>query len=160
MFLTKCLTLVAVCGLAAFGQTTTNPTRTQDFPPFGLGSTETARVNLTNIATASSSGAAASCTGSVGFVNAGGATIGSATSFTIASGQTFSASLPFNSSGLTAPRGEIRVVVQVTRSTTTPAPCSLLTSIQTFDTSSGVTHLYMSGADGFGFAGGPGPRGN
>ena len=146
----RVLTLITAAGLAAapaFAQTTT---RTSHLPPFGLGSLETARISLTNVATASSSGTAASCTGTVSFVNAAGTTIGTATNFTIASGITSSVSLPFGSSGLTGVRGEIRAVIDVTRSTTTPAPCSLLISLETFDTGTGATHLYLSGSEEFG----------
>src|SRR5712691_4250256 len=123
MFHRRLLTFIAgaswaaVCALA---QSSTTTTRDYHLPPFGLASTETARINLTNGATASSGGTAASCTGSVSFVNAGGATIGAATNFTIGSGQTSSVSLPFGSSGLSGARGEIRGVVQVTRSATSP----------------------------------------
>src|SRR5438105_4730681 len=129
------LILLSAAAGAASGQTTT---RTHNFSPFGLGSTETARVDLTNVAVASSSGTAASCTGNVAFVNSAGATIGTATNFTIASNQTFPISLAFAGSGLAGSRGEIRVVLQTTRSTTAPTPCSLLVSLQTFDTSSGA----------------------
>src|SRR5713226_9694854 len=146
MFNLKLWTMLAVLSCAAFAQTTT---RTANLPPFGLGSTETARVNLTNVATASSSGTAASCTGNVTFVNAAGATIGTATSFTTASGVTSSVSLPFASSGLSGSHGALRAVIQVTRSTTTPTPCSLLISLETFETSSGATHLYLSSSETF-----------
>ena len=162
MFVRKYLTMAALSSLAAvsaFAQTTTTPataTRALDLPPFGLGATETARVNLTNIATASTGGTAASCTGSVSFLNSAGAAIGAATTFTIASGVTSSVSLPFSSAGISGTRGEVRAVVSVTR--TSGTPCSLLTSLQTFDTSSGATHLYLSSGDGgFGLEGGPGP---
>jgi hypothetical protein len=130
---------------ALFAQTTTTTTTstvTQSLPPFGLGSTETARVDLTNLATASSGGTAASCTGSVSFVNSSGATIGTATSYTITSGQTSSVSLAFTSAGISGSRGEIRVVVAATR--TSGVPCDLQVSLQTFDTSSGATHLYTA----------------
>src|SRR5262249_5381902 len=57
-FLSCCVMgLWAVAG--ALAQTTPTTTRTLTFPPFGLGSSETARINLTNVATASSSGTAA-----------------------------------------------------------------------------------------------------
>ncbi len=137
------LALASCAAVSALAQTSS--TRTTTFPPFGLASTETARINLTNIATASTGGTAASCTGSASFVNAAGTTIGTATAFTVASGVTSSVSLPFASAGLTGSRGEIRAVVQLTRSSTTPAPCSLLISIETFDTSGGVTHVYLTG---------------
>jgi hypothetical protein len=145
-------TLVSCAAGLALAQTAATTTRTLNFPPVGLAITETARINLTNTATASSSGTAASCTGSASFVSAAGAIIGTATPFTIASGVTSSVSLPFTSSGLSA-RGAIRGVVQVTRSTTAPTPCSLLISVETFDTASGVTHTLLTGADEIG--GGP-----
>ena len=83
--MTRRLPLFLALGLLAsaptFAQTatvTTTATITQSLPPFGLGSTETARLDLTNLASASGSGTAASCTGTVSFVNATGATIGTA----------------------------------------------------------------------------------
>ena len=139
-----CLIPVSLVTSAAWGQTTTT-TRTHNFAPFGLGSTETARVDLSNLAVASAGGTAPSCTGNVAFVNAAGATIGTATNFAVAAGQTSSISLAFGSAGLAGSRGEIRVVLQTTRSTTAPAPCSLFVSLQTFDTSGGATHLYSAG---------------
>lgn len=140
---------------AAWGQTNTGTlARTLNFPPFGLGNTETARVNLTNVATATAAGTAASCTGTVSFIGANGSTIGTATSFTIPSGQTSSISLPFSSAGISGTRAELRAVLQVTRSTTTPAPCSLLTSLETFDTSSGASHLFLSDSADFPVASG------
>jgi hypothetical protein len=138
------LALASCAAVSALAQTSN--TRTTTFPAFGLASTETARINLTNIATASTGGTAASCTGNASFVNAAGTTIGTATAFTVASGVTSSVSLPFASAGLTGSRGEIRAVVQLTRSTTAPAPCSLLISVETFDTSGGITHVLLSGA--------------
>jgi hypothetical protein len=53
-------------------------------------------------------------------------------------------SLSFASAGLSGSRGEIRTVIALTR--TTGVPCSLETSLSTFDTSSGATHLYAGGA--------------
>src|SRR5262249_19071037 len=101
--------LVVQCALAQ--TTSATNTRTIDLTTFGLGSTETARVNLTNVASNSTNGTAASCTGSVSFINAAGTAVGTATSFTIASGVTSSVSLPFANSGLTAPRGTLRAQV-------------------------------------------------
>src|SRR4051794_3290062 len=76
--------------LAAAAKTSTTTTRTSDSPSFGLAAAETARVSLTNLATASSSGTAASCTGSVSFISPAGAVIGTASPFTITTGQTSS----------------------------------------------------------------------
>ena len=159
-------TFLAIAGFAtisSMAQTTTTTaavTRVTALPPLGLGSTETARISLTNIATASQAGTAASCDGSVSFYNAAGTLIGAATTFKIASGVTSVVSLPFASAGLTGPRGVIRGAVSVTRAastTTTPAaPCSLLLAMETFETVSGATHMYLTEqvATAGGFGGG------
>jgi hypothetical protein len=126
---------------AILAQTNTS-TVTQSLPPFGLGSTETARLDLTNLASASSGGTAASCTGTVSFVNAAGTIIGTATPYTVTSGQTSSVSLAFPSAGFSGSRGELRAVIAATR--TPGVPCQLHVSLQTFDTSSGATHLYVA----------------
>ena len=142
------LAIASLSAIAAIGQPTTATTRVTTLPPIGLGTTETARISLTNVATASTAGTAASCDGSVSFLNAAGATIGTATTFKIASLQTSIASLPFSSAGLTGPRGVIRGVVSVTRPASTTAspapPCSLLLAMETFETVSGATHLYFN----------------
>jgi hypothetical protein len=134
---------------AIFAQTTTTtttPTLTQSLPPFGLGSTETARIDLTNLASATSSGTAASCTGNVSFISATGTTIGTATPYTVTGGQTSSVSLAFTSAGFSGSRGELRVVIAATR--TAGVPCNLQLSLQTFDTSSGATHFYLTSSLG------------
>jgi hypothetical protein len=132
---------------SALAQTTTTTTgtvtRSSSFGPVGLAPTETAQINLLNTATASSSGTAASCTGTVTFTNAAGTTIGSATSFTVASDKIGAVSLPYNSSGLTA-RGEIMAAISLTQ--TSGTPCSLNTSFETFDTSTGATHVHLPGS--------------
>ncbi len=67
--MTRKLALYLGMGLLAstamFAQTTTSNTSTitQSLPPFGLGSTETARLDLTNFASNTTGGTAASCTG-------------------------------------------------------------------------------------------------
>jgi hypothetical protein len=149
---------VFVCGLGALAltaqtTTTTTSTRSIAFAPAGLGATETARILVANTASNSSSGTAASCAGTMSFLNSAGAAIGTATNFTITSGQVASASLAFAQSGLTGVRGAIRAVVQYTVSSSTP--CHVDASFETFETSSGATHLHDSGAGG-GLAG---PRG-
>jgi hypothetical protein len=142
----RTLILFAFTALAAFAQTNTN-TRTRLFGPVGLASTETLQINLLNAAAASSTGTAASCTGSVSFASATGTAIGTATTFTIASGQIFSVNLPFASSGSTGNRGRIVATVQ---STSSGAPCGLVTVLETFDTASGVTHIHLGGSEGGG----------
>jgi len=156
--------LIGVCVItpwAAMAQTTTTTTTTtheSSSAPVGLATSETAQINLTNLATESASGTAASCTGTIAFVNAAGTAIGTATSFTIASGVTFSATLAFATVGATA-RTEFRGVVTLTQ--TSGVPCLISSSLDTHDTTSGVTHLYLAGVfDGAGNGGGFGGGGN
>jgi hypothetical protein len=147
----RTLIVFAAGALAGFAQTSTSTTHSRSFPPVGLATTETLQVNLLNTATASSTGTAASCTGSVSFANAAGTAIGTAAAFTVASGQVVSISLPFSRSGATA-RAEI--VASVT-STSSSAPCELVTSLEIFDTTTGATHVHIGGpGGGYGRGGG------
>jgi hypothetical protein len=142
--------IVILLASSAFAQsTTTSATRSFDYPPVGLASSETMQINVLNSATASSSGTAASCTGSISFTSPTGAALGAATSFTVTSGDIFSATLPFAKTAATGTRTEVVGVISVT--TTSGTPCGLRTSLETFDTASGVTHVYLAG-----FGGGPG----
>lgn len=124
--------------------TTNTFTRNFSYPPVGLASSETVQINVANLASNPSSGTSASCTGSISFVNGSGATIGTATSFTVASGETSSVSLSYSSTGGTGSRIVIRGIVQLTESRPSTAPCSLRTSLETFDATTGVTHLFVS----------------
>jgi hypothetical protein len=143
---------LTAAAFAAFAQTTTTTattTRTFAFPPAGLASSETAQVNVVNTAAASSNGTAASCTGSISFLNSAGTAIGTATTFTVGAGVISSAKLPFGSSGATGTRTEIRAEVTQTFATgtsaTTTAPCSLTLSFETYDATTGATHIYLTG---------------
>jgi hypothetical protein len=143
--LNRLLAVAALTAAAAAAQTTTSGTVTRQTttPVFGLASTETAQINVVNVAKASSGGTAASCTGTISFLNASGTVIGSATPFTVTSGQIFSATLPFNSVGASGIRTEIRGEITVTETTgAMQAPCALTSSLETYDTSTGATHLY------------------
>ena len=149
--------VLTICLMSsAFAQTTPagTVTRTFNFAPVGLAATETAQINVVNRAATSSGGTAASCTGNISFFNSGGTAIGTATPFTVSTGQISSASLPFTKVGATTTRVEIRGQIQLTLSTTAQTPCSLEYSLETYDTTTGVTHLYQSNAPGL-TAGGP-----
>jgi len=168
------LALVAVpfvVVVSAFGQTTsTNAiyTTTSTLPPVGLAPTETAQVNVVNTASATlaylgavSASTTPSCTGSIAFLNAKGATIGTATPFTVGSGQIFSATLPYALPGASSSRTVIRA--EIVSTITIPAPmlgiasgpnvsatlvvpaCALQSSFETYDTATGVTHVFISG---------------
>lgn len=134
------LPLVAV--VTAMGQTTTPTTRSSTLPPVGLASSETAQVTVVNTASASSGGTAASCTGSISFVNAAGTTVGTASTFTVTSGQAFSKPLPYvttAASGRTVVRGVVSLMIPATSA----PPCSLAIVLETFETTTGVTHVYQ-----------------
>ena len=132
--------------------TTETITVTQDsvFPPVGLAIGQTAAVSLVNIAPASTTAGATapSCTGTVTFANASGSTIGTPTAFTTTGSAIQTVSLPSSSAGLTsaAPRGEILASVQQTITRPSAAPCSLVFSLEVFDVTSGVTHVFLGNA--------------
>jgi hypothetical protein len=139
----------AFTAVSAIAQTTTATiTRTLTFAPIGLASSETAQVNLVNLASNPTNGNAASCAGSVSFLNTSGSAIGSATPFTITSGQIASVKLPYSSTAASG-RTVVRAVVAQTFATgSSAAPCALATSLETYDTSTGVTHAYVVGPQG------------
>jgi hypothetical protein len=135
--------------------TTTPPTvtRNSSFPPVGLAASETMQVNVANLAENPSTTASLtpplppSCTGSISFFNAAGTPIGTATDFTVTAGETQSVTLTLAKAGITGTtRAEIRAVIQntVTQGRGAP-PCLLGSSLETFDTALGVTHVYLSG---------------
>lgn len=148
------LTGAAITGAALAQTTTTNTTvtRQSSYAPTGLATSETAQVNVTNTATASSNGTAASCTGTISFLNSSGTAIGTATSFTVTSGQTFSVTLPFSKVGASGSRTVIRGVISLTE--TSGVPCELSWSMETYDSTSGASHTYQAGG-GIDLGGGP-----
>ena len=135
---------VSAATLTAFGQAPIFPPRvsTFTFAPVGLGSTETLQVNVANLASNPTSGSPASCPAKVEFINASGAAIGSAASLTATAGETSSVKLTSAQAG-TGVRGEVRVAITLT--ITTGVPCSAVYSLETYDTSSGATHVYQTG---------------
>jgi hypothetical protein len=141
------LTLLVVLGstISAFGEEsaaiTMTRTSTFDFAPVGLGSTETLQVNIANFASSPATGSAASCAGSVAFFNANGAAIGSTSSLTVAAGQTGSVKLTSPQAG-TGVHGEVRAAITLTL--TSGVPCSAVYTLETYDSSSGATHLYVT----------------
>lgn len=153
MFLRRIAMTFIVTAVTAsmFAQTTTSTTRNVSLGPIGVGSTETVQINVANLASNSSTGTAASCTGTITFNNTTGNAIGTSTSFTVGAGQIFSASLPFGKLTSSTTRTQVIGVIGLTTSSTTRTPCSLHYSLETFDTTTGATHAYLSGgADGVG----------
>jgi hypothetical protein len=142
---------IAGCVVAQVPLATTAPTtitKNSHFTPVGLGSTETMQVNVLNLASnpvnITANTPAASCTGTISFYNTAGTPIGVATTFTITAGQIASATLPFAKAGITGIRGEIRASIQTTSPVKSAPPCSLESSLETFDSVNGATHVYLS----------------
>ena len=129
--------------------TTTTRSREADFSPIGLAVGETLQVNVANTAAnPTATGATpASCMGSVSFYGATGAIIGSATSFTLTSGQISSVKLPYASAGATstATRPLIRPVITLTTTFPNGPACNLTLSLETYDSATGVTHVHVEG---------------
>jgi hypothetical protein len=146
--------LTLLVGACAFAQTTTTTT-THDtsLGPIGVASTETVQINVANLASNSSTGTAASCSGSVSFNNATGNAIGTSTSFTLTAGQISSVALPFAKIGASGTRAEVVGVLSLTTTSTSDAPCDLHYSLETYDSTSGVTHVFVAGGAQAGPAG-------
>ena len=172
MFWRKLLLITAatVCGAVSSmrGQVTTIPvsfTRGYVFPPVGLAASETASITVVNTATAVSPAGgtgtapvpAPSCSGTISFFNNNGE-IGTSTPFTLGSEQFKTVTLSFASAGLTGIRSEIRGNVAIAFSTSAPTPCSLLASMEIYDSSTGATHAVLSSSlANVGLAGPVGP---
>jgi len=123
-------------------------------PPVGLAVSETAQVNVVNTALPPASGGAApNCNGTIAFYGgSGGGVVLQVAAFQVQSGQIFSAALPYASTGATGGRTVIRIAITLTPfmipTTIGPvvAPCTLASSFETFDSTSGVTHGVVSSA--------------
>lgn len=100
-----------------------------------------------NLANASSSGPAESCIGRIAFFNAAGTAIGTATAFTLGTSQIASARLQFASAGGTGVRALIRGVVTVTRTAGLGISCTPAATLDTFDSSTGVTNRRYAGEE-------------
>src|SRR5579863_5041364 len=68
-------------------------------PPVGLAVSETAQVNVANVAVGSTGDPAPSCQGSVTFYNASGTAIGTPTPFSLGARQIASVAVPYASTG-------------------------------------------------------------
>ena len=120
-------------------------TTTYAFPLVGVASSESIEVNLINSATNSAAGTAAFCTGSVTFTSvSGGTSIGGTGTFSLAAGAVGSF-LPSVLSTVIAPGARVLVRAVVQTTTTAGVPCSLGSTLNTFDTATGVTHVFLVG---------------
>jgi len=142
-----------ISAVMAQSSPTAAPTaRQNDFPPVGLAFGENMQVNLLNQAANAAGGTAASCTGTVSFLDATGKVIDKTGGpFTVAAGQIQAITLHGTDVNASmGSRAEIRVQVSLT--ITRGTPCSLAESLETFDSSTGATHVYQTAT-----AGGPIP---
>lgn len=139
------LTALAAMAPALFAQTTTTATtRSFHFPPLSLGSNEVLEVNVANVATNSSNGTAASCSGTISFTNASGSAVGGTPAgFTLSSGQISAGRL----TGLgSTSRPQFRAAIQLNIPTTTPRPpCALEFTLEIYDATTGATHAVVTG---------------
>jgi hypothetical protein len=124
-------------------------------PPVGLAASETVQVNVVNTAVSPSTGVPASCTGSITFYNAGGTAIGAPANFSLGTRQIFSAALPYALTGGTGGRTVVRAEIATAATVAGFAipPCILLSSLETYDTATGVTHTFAQGNSAQGVAG-------
>lgn len=149
------LSILAFCSglmlsaFSAMGQTNSSLIASS-LPPVGVASSESLQVNLVNNATgpADPNSTAPLCSGTIVFYGATGSAIGAAMNFAIGGGAIFSASLPYSAMGATGGRTVVRAAI--TLSTTwaglvPPPACALGSSIETFDTLTGVTHAFAAG---------------
>jgi hypothetical protein len=88
-------------------------------------------VNVVNIAAGSTA------------AKASGKAIGTPVSFTTTGSEVFSTQLTFSQLAATGTRGEFVASVQVGGSVATRAQCSLVFSLETFDDTSWLTHVYL-----------------
>jgi len=150
------VTLILVA-LSASAQTTattsTDTPSSPQFPPIGIAVSETAQVNVTNTALPPFNGGAAPiCNGTVVFYGgADGRTIvGPVTAFQVQYGQISSVPLPYALTGASGSRAVIRVEITLspvlfpTAAGPVVSPCTLATSLETYDTVTGVTHAVVS----------------
>ena len=150
---------VTVTGLivpaSADGVTTTTPpaaapiVRTFLFPATGFSvSSETVRVTVVNIAPAAHNGTPANCTGNVLFADSTGTALQPATPFT-AKGTGAIATVDLVTPDvlkLLGGRGETQASVQVNVDPKSGAPCSLVMTLEVYDTKSSTTNALVTTA--------------
>ncbi len=115
--------------------------RTYVFPATGFApGSETVRISVVNIAATSHNGTKASCSGNIGFQDATGTSLGTTPFTNVGTGQIAVGDYAIQSPVPLHGRSEIQGRVQVTLTAGSAAPCSLLLTLEVFDTASGVTH--------------------
>jgi len=155
---------VLITVISAFGQTTgtlSDGTVWLQLQPVGLAVSETAQVNVVN--TGVTAGVGPYCVGSIVFYDIGGSVLGTPSipggpttvtpgAFSLGGGQTFSAALPFSSANASGPRAVIRAIIYIgafkvaTAAGPMVAPCWISSSLETYDSATGVTHAIVTGS--------------
>jgi hypothetical protein len=131
----------------SWAQPSAPATRDLAFPPVGLAFTESAQINVANTASNPTSGTAASCSGTISFNTATGAAAETPVKFTVTSGEIYSATLTAAKLGVVnGSRSEFIGSVQL--ALTPKTPCTLAISLETFDATTGVTHVYLTSPAG------------
>ena len=147
---------VLITVISAFGQTTgtlSDGTIWLQLPPVGLAVSETAQVNVVNTGVPPlTTGVGPYCSGSIVFYDIGGSVLGTLKTFTLEPAQTFSAALPFASANASGPRAVIRASIYIgafklpTAAGPMVASCWISSSLETYDSATGVTHAIVTGS--------------
>jgi hypothetical protein len=144
LFYLSCFVTLAVSAQTPDAATAS---RNLAFPPVGLAFSETAQINVANTAANPANGTAASCTGTISFNTATGASAETPVKFTVTAGQISSATLTAAKLGVVnGQRAEFIGSVQLTL--TPKTPCTLSISLETFDSTTGATHVYLQSPAG------------
>jgi hypothetical protein len=121
-------------------------------PPLGLAASETAQVNVVNtLLPPPNGGVAPFCSGTVVFYDSMGGVIGQIRPFQLESAQMFSTVFEFASAGASGHRTAVLAVIYLSpfrvaaASRPVVTPCSITSSLETFDTVTGVTHAVVTG---------------
>jgi hypothetical protein len=157
------LTFVTLAAFAQSSATTgANTTVLLQLPPAGLAASETAQVNIINTALPLP-GPEPYCGATIVFYGGkdGDSILGTPAAFNVRFFQVFSVTLPYASTGASGSRTVIRVRITLSPvflpSDSGPqiGPCTLVSSLETYDTATGVTHAFFSAPAAQGPTGAP-----
>lgn len=131
---------------SAFAQDpTATRTSTYTFPLVGVATSEGIEVNLINLASNPTSGGVAACTGSVKFTTvSGGTVLAGGGNFSLAANQATSIS-PTLGNNIATASNRILIRADLTTTVNPGGPCSLASTLTTFDNATGVTHVLLVG---------------
>ena len=155
------ITVVVMAGLAlpAFAENYSNSTsqsytRTWLFPAVAIAPTESVSITVMNIAAAAQNGTKASCTGTISFNDGTGKAIvvpaskgyaGTPTTFTNLGAEQTAVGVLQNAPSNPNPRTVVEGQVQLTLTPYGP-PCSMLLTLEVYDTTTGVSHTIVTTA--------------